>query len=1723
MIQIFTNVNTRRHYDIRGNQFSDGMPQIFYQNNEQVRWQLCSDTPDITDSDYFASSWTVYDELSSISGINAYLTADDNYIKRIQGSLTSNIPAGALTSLTATIIDATKTTIAPTGTVGLVDDEGNTEILEYTSRSIGEGNVVTFAFPDDTTVTGSYDLGGEMNVNESVMMQAVMDYTLSDASSGLFVFTLVADSPKLRNYLTYTDVSNLAVMGLELAIFKTDADTGDIQDIERFVVDSFSVRTGMIETIVGVQIAPQRQSEVITLVHTMLAYGFDVQYSVDGSTEWHDAPQVTADAFIRFRSSAGGGGWSVSVGLPAAIDAYDVWLSEGHTGTAQDFLDSLVGANGTNAYLYRAWASDDEGTGFSLTSSDSLPYIAEMQSTTPYDADPTLSDFTDGGAIWRKWKGDDGVGTYTYRAYASDDTGSNFSLTASDSLPYTAIVTSNTAMLNDPPIKDDFTSAGAVWVRWKGQNGTSTYTKVAWASTESGDDFSLTPSFVLKYRAEIQLTTDIDTPTLTDFQTAGATWVQVIGEDGLNAYELWLEEGNEGTAAEFQQSLIGSDMFTYVAFATDQYGSGFIAYSTSESIESLTEDHKYRAEIHLTSEYTSTVNLAFFTANSAVWQKWIGDNATITVGTVTTAEAGTSALVSNVGSSTNAVLDFVIPKGDKGDGLKIDVARQLSDRVDYDAAQQGFVFADTEVFTDESGAKYTNLYIKNSNAQCDWSDPVAHYAGAQGSAGTISIGAVSSIDYSNPTAASVQNVGTPEAAILNFTLKTGPTGPAGENAEVLPPFEFTVDDLVGFGLNITGVKPISSVQLYDANGKGVEVEASDSESTDKCRVLYDYDGNDTTIYFGSDLSNTYDWANIIRMPPYLGRICFAQGVQSQSPFEIWRDEYGDENSTSADYLAWLRQEGGTLTISEVDESNIATILTVNLPVALEYGDHIYPLERATYWRVTGGYNIDMTAYLGYESLGAFGDSWTVYFNGGQKGDVGPSGSLGIGTVITGASGSMATVTNVGTSTAAVLDFTIPRGVPGTTPTIGIGSVTTGQPGTSASVANVGTNTNVVLNFSIPAGLRLANAYEEIESSDLVSGNIEIDDDILPIVLATGAGSFYHIADGTLTHDSANSKYIIDPVPYQQLDNYTSFTGTWKVFFAGGVAGDDGYGFALPEPYVAETTYQPQSETNTNVAIVTHQNSSWVFIGTLSSTGNAPPTLPTTENDYWRLVAIKGTDSILAEYAGEWDDVTTYDLTQSARHAGAIWKSLAVTNLDHEPPADPFTTTANDYWTLLVRDGAAVSVGTITTGDAGTSASVTNAGTNSNVVLNFTIPKGAQGDSATIEVGTVTTVESSVGASVNNSGSTSAAVLDFNIPKGAGATVEIGTTTTIAAGSVASVTNVGTATNAVLNFSIPQGIAGNAATVSIGTITTVDDDELADVSNAGNSTNAILNFSIPKGAVGPANTLSIGTVTTGIAGSSAAASITGTAPTQTLNLTIPTGANGAAAGIAVGTVITGATGTDATVTNVGTSSNAVFNFKIPRGATGATGTLTEAIVYADDTPHTYLQVVTFGEPASLYQCISSSGASIGESPTTASAKWRLVAEHGEPGADGNIVQIIGVWNSETSYTIVDNVQQAVRVDGGVFVTKIANNLNHEPPSVAVAEDDYWILLFADNAVMGANCVLSPTPPVDVYDGLIWCQQESGDTVANMNISPINIVEQSSEPSAPDDGTVWIEES
>lgn len=92
----------------------------------------------------------------------------------------------------------------------------------------------------------------------------------------------------------------------------------------------------------------------------------------------------------------------------------------------------------------------------------------------------------------------------------------------------------------------------------------------------------------------------------------------------------------------------------------------------------------------------------------------------------------------------------------------------------------------------------------------------------------------------------------------------------------------------------------------------------------------------------------------------------------------------------------------------------------------------------------------------------------------------------------------------------------------------------------------------------------------------------------------------------------------------------------------------------------------------------------------------------------------------------------------------------------------------NIFNIDVKTNVSVSVGTVETLPAGSSAYVENVGTSQGVVLNFGIPRGENGidgQSATVDVGTTQTLPTGQDAYVENVGTTTNAIFNFGIPRG----------------------------------------------------------------------------------------------------------------------------------------------------------------------------------------------------------------------------------------------------------------------------------------------------------------------------------------------------------------------
>ncbi len=96
-------------------------------------------------------------------------------------------------------------------------------------------------------------------------------------------------------------------------------------------------------------------------------------------------------------------------------------------------------------------------------------------------------------------------------------------------------------------------------------------------------------------------------------------------------------------------------------------------------------------------------------------------------------------------------------------------------------------------------------------------------------------------------------------------------------------------------------------------------------------------------------------------------------------------------------------------------------------------------------------------------------------------------------------------------------------------------------------------------------------------------------------------------------------------------------------------------------------------------IVQYGGSTW--IAKVATTGNAPPTLPTTENTQWLLFARSGTAGVVDR--GTYSGAGAYETNDIVLNNGSTWIALQPTT-GNAPPVLP--TESNAYWRLLARKG-----------------------------------------------------------------------------------------------------------------------------------------------------------------------------------------------------------------------------------------------------------------------------------------------------------------------------------------------------------------------------------------------------------------------------------------------------
>jgi hypothetical protein len=324
---------------------------------------------------------------------------------------------------------------------------------------------------------------------------------------------------------------------------------------------------------------------------------------------------------------------------------------------------------------------------------------------------------------------------------------------------------------------------------------------------------------------------------------------------------------------------------------------------------------------------------------------------------------------------------------------------------------------------------------------------------------------------------------------------------------------------------------------------------------------------------------------------------------------------------------------------------------------------------------------------------------------------GRAATVNIGSTVTGAPGSNASVTNIGTSSDAIFNFVIPRGADGLPATVSIGTTTTGAPGSSASVTNSGTGAAAILNFTIPRG-------------------------------ATGdpgsPGQAATISIGTTTTGAPGSNASV-------TNSGTSSDAVFNFVIPRGAAGDPGQAATIsigttttgaPGTNASVTNGGTSSAAILNFTIPRglQGDAATVSIGT--TTTGAAGTDASVTNSGTSSAAILNFTIPRGAKGDTGDPGTPATVSIGTTTTGASGSNASVSNSGTASAAILNFTIPRGLQGDPGTPGAAatVSIGTTTTGAAGSSASVTNSGTSSAAVLNFVIPQGAAGPAGTDGVG-----------------------------------------------------------------------------------------------------------------------------------------------------------------------------------------------------------------------------------------------------------------------------------------------------------------------------------------------------------------------------------------------------
>lgn len=328
------------------------------------------------------------------------------------------------------------------------------------------------------------------------------------------------------------------------------------------------------------------------------------------------------------------------------------------------------------------------------------------------------------------------------------------------------------------------------------------------------------------------------------------------------------------------------------------------------------------------------------------------------------------------------------------------------------------------------------------------------------------------------------------------------------------------------------------------------------------------------------------------------------------------------------------------------------------------------------------------------------------------------------------------------------------GATGKAATIKIGTVTTLSAGSNATVINSGTETDAVLNFGIPKGADGAGGTGGGTGTDGEDGGYYI-----PSVSSDGVLNWTATKSDMQPAASANIKgadgsgvYLFDPDtvhegPAEELPDGTHVVGWFKPFavtlhdgrklmVGDFLVGLDGYLYRVYSINEDEDIFAPVQMFSIEGGAGVDGSDGGYYTPTVSSEGVLSWTASKSGMPSAASVNIKGPKGDTGLTGADGASVSVKSVSTSSADGGSNvvtftdGKTLTVKNGskgntgDQGPQGEPGS----------AGKAATIRIGTVTTLPAGSEATVSNSGTNTDAVFDFGIPKGADGKSESGEGG-----------------------------------------------------------------------------------------------------------------------------------------------------------------------------------------------------------------------------------------------------------------------------------------------------------------------------------------------------------------------------------------------------